>query len=180
MRLYMMRGGSLYTTDQLLNRRPFNYIVQPLSSPQRGVLFGDNLKGISRLGFRGNQKYKQIGVLLYRRSKATRTRSPQWPSPPTASRSCLDLMITQCGSGTLLREHRSRRSRATRTWSPQWPSPLTESRSCLDLMITQCGSGTLLQEHRSRRSRATRARSPQWPSPPMASYYQLYTYLIIG
>jgi hypothetical protein len=39
MRLYMMRDGSLYTTDQLLNKRPFNHIVQHLSLAQRRVLF---------------------------------------------------------------------------------------------------------------------------------------------
>lgn len=50
MHLYMMRGGSLYTTDQLLNRRPFNYIVQPLYSPQRRVLSGKYLTSIFLLG----------------------------------------------------------------------------------------------------------------------------------
>jgi hypothetical protein len=116
---YMMQSDLPYIADQLLNRHPFNYTVQPLSSPQRGVLFGDNLKGLSRLGFRGNQKYKQIGALLYRRSRATRPRSLQWPSPLTASRSCLDRAIRQCGSGTLLQEPRCRRSRATRARSIQ-------------------------------------------------------------
>lgn len=38
MHLYMMHGGSLYTIDQLLNTRLFNYIVQPLSLHQRRVL----------------------------------------------------------------------------------------------------------------------------------------------
>jgi hypothetical protein len=32
-RLYIMQGGLLYITDQLLNRRLFNHIVQPLSLP---------------------------------------------------------------------------------------------------------------------------------------------------
>jgi hypothetical protein len=50
MRLYMMRGGSLYTTNQLLNRCPFNYIVQPLSSPQRRVLSEKYLRSVSLLG----------------------------------------------------------------------------------------------------------------------------------
>jgi hypothetical protein len=50
MRLYMMRGGSLYTTDQLLNRRPFNHIVQPLSSPQRRVLSEKHSRSVSLLG----------------------------------------------------------------------------------------------------------------------------------
>jgi hypothetical protein len=50
MHLYMMRSGSLYTADQLLNRRPFNHIVQPLSSPQRRVLSEKDLRSISLLG----------------------------------------------------------------------------------------------------------------------------------
>ena len=58
----------------------------------------------------------------YRRSRATVTGSPQWPSRPTVSRSCLDLTIGRYGSGTRPREHRYRRSRATVTGSPQWPS----------------------------------------------------------
>jgi hypothetical protein len=53
-RLYMMRGGLPYTTDQLLNRRPFNHIVQPLSSPQRRVLLGKHLRSISLLGSKEN------------------------------------------------------------------------------------------------------------------------------
>jgi hypothetical protein len=36
--LYMMQRGSLCTTDQSLNRRPFNHIAQHLSSAQRRVL----------------------------------------------------------------------------------------------------------------------------------------------
>ena len=32
-RLCMMQGGSLYITDHLLNRPPFNYTAQRLSSP---------------------------------------------------------------------------------------------------------------------------------------------------
>jgi hypothetical protein len=50
MPLYMMRDGSLYITDQLLNRRPFNHIVQPLSLPQRRVLSEKYLKSVSLLG----------------------------------------------------------------------------------------------------------------------------------
>jgi hypothetical protein len=50
MRLYMMRGGSLSITDQLLNRRPFKPIVQPLSSPQRRVLSEKHLRSVSLLG----------------------------------------------------------------------------------------------------------------------------------
>jgi hypothetical protein len=50
MHLYMMRGGSLYTTDQLLNGRLFNHIVQPLSSPQRRVLSEKHLRSVSQLG----------------------------------------------------------------------------------------------------------------------------------
>jgi hypothetical protein len=49
-RLYIMRGGSLYTTDQLLNRRLFNHIIQLLSSPQRRVLSEKHLRSISQLG----------------------------------------------------------------------------------------------------------------------------------
>lgn len=69
MHLFMMQSDLPYITGQLLNKHPFNYIIQHLSSPQRRVLFGDNLKGLSRLGFKGNEKYKQIEVLLYRRSR---------------------------------------------------------------------------------------------------------------
>lgn len=71
----MMQSDSPYTIDQLSNMRPFSCIFQPLSLPRRGVLFGDNLNSLSRLGYRGNQEYKQIGVLLYRRSRATRAGS---------------------------------------------------------------------------------------------------------
>lgn len=50
MRSYMMRSGSPYTTDQLLNRRPFNHIAQPLSSLQRRVLSEKHLRSVSLLG----------------------------------------------------------------------------------------------------------------------------------
>lgn len=50
MHLYMMQGGSLYTTDQLLNRHPFNHIAQHLSSPRREVLSEKHSRSISLLG----------------------------------------------------------------------------------------------------------------------------------
>ena len=50
MRLYMMPGGLPYTTDQLLSRRPFNYIAQPLSSLQRRVLSEKHLRSVFLLG----------------------------------------------------------------------------------------------------------------------------------
>lgn len=50
MRLFMMRGGSLYIIDHLLNRRPFNHIVQPLSLPQRRVLSEKDSRNVSLLG----------------------------------------------------------------------------------------------------------------------------------
>jgi hypothetical protein len=46
MHLYMMQGGSLYITDQLLNGRLFNHIAQPLSSPQRRVLSEKHLRNV--------------------------------------------------------------------------------------------------------------------------------------
>jgi hypothetical protein len=46
-------------------------------------------------------------------SWATLNGSLPWPSHPTASRSCLDLGMRRCGSGTRPREPCSRRSRAT-------------------------------------------------------------------
>ena len=159
--LSMTQSDLPYTIDQLLNRRPFNCTVQPLSSPQRGVLFGDNLKGIFQLRFRGNKEQKHIGVRLYRRSRATRAGSGQWPSPPTASRSCLDQGIAQSGSGTQLQVPCSRRSRATRARSVPWHSPPTASRLYLDRSITQCGSGTLLPEPCCRRERVSRPGSIQ-------------------
>ena len=64
MHLSMMQGDLLYITDQLLNRRPFNYIVQLLSLPQRRVLFERHLRSVSPLGSKENQKCKHIGVRL--------------------------------------------------------------------------------------------------------------------
>jgi hypothetical protein len=57
-----------------------------------------------------------------RRSRATLIRSHQWPSHPTAGRSCRAQAIGRCGSGTRPREQCSRRSRATLSRSHQWPS----------------------------------------------------------
>ena len=76
-RLYMMQGGSLYTTDRLLNKPLFNYTAQHLSSPQRRVLSGKHLRSVSPLGSKRNRKCKRIGVRCYRRSKATQARSTQ-------------------------------------------------------------------------------------------------------
>jgi hypothetical protein len=75
--LHMMQRGSPYTTDQLLNRRPFNYIVQPLSLLQRRLLFEKHLRIVSPLGSKESLKYKHIGTRHYRRSRAIRTRSAQ-------------------------------------------------------------------------------------------------------
>lgn len=52
MHLYMMQRGLPSIADQLLNRRPFNRIVQPLSSPPKRVLFEQLLRSVFRLGFR--------------------------------------------------------------------------------------------------------------------------------
>jgi hypothetical protein len=56
MRLYMMRDGLPYPTDQLLNRRLFKYIVRLLSSPQRIALFEKPSRDAFHLGSRESQK----------------------------------------------------------------------------------------------------------------------------
>jgi hypothetical protein len=43
----MTLSGSSYIIDQLLRKHLFNYTVQPLSSPQRRVLFEQNLRSVS-------------------------------------------------------------------------------------------------------------------------------------
>jgi len=159
-----MRSDSSYTTDRRLNKHPFNCTLQPLSSLQKRVSFGDSLRSLSHLGSRENRKYKQIGVRHCRRSRATRAPSRQWLSRLTASRSCPGRGIRRCGSGTLSQERHFRRSRATRTVSALWPSRLIASRSYLGQTIRRSGSGTLSQERRFRRSRATRAWLYLWPS----------------
>jgi hypothetical protein len=118
----MIQSDLPYITDQLLNRFPFSYIVQHLSSPQKRALFERHLKIIFPLGSKESLEYKRIGVQRCRRSRATRIMSPLWPSHPTAGRSSRALMITRCGSGTPPRAQRCRRSRATRGRSPLWPS----------------------------------------------------------
>jgi hypothetical protein len=106
---------SPFITDQLLNRHPFNYIVQHLSSPQRRALFEKRLKNISLLRSKESLECKRIGERCCRRSRATWTPSGQSPSHRTASRSCLGLTIRRYGSGTPRLERRCRRSRVTRT-----------------------------------------------------------------
>jgi hypothetical protein len=122
MHLSMMQSDLPYTTDQLLSRRPFNYIVQLLSSPQRRVLFEQHLRSTSPLGSKESLECNYIGVLHCRRSRAIRRRSDQSPSRPTASRSSLALRTAQSGSGTPTREQRCRRSRAIHPISIQSPS----------------------------------------------------------
>jgi len=154
MHLYMMQRGSPYITGQSLNRHPYNYIVQPLSSPQRKVLFEKHLRSISPLGFKQSPKYKHIGTRRYRRSRATRAQSDQSPSRRTGSRSSRAQTIRRSGSGTLLQEYYYRRSRATRTRLTQLLSRRTGRKSSRALTIKRFGSGTLLQEHCYRGSRA--------------------------
>lgn len=98
--LFIMQRGLPYTTDWLLSRRPFNYIVQPLSLLQKKVLFEKHLRIISLVGSKGNPKYKRIGTRYCRRLRAIAIGSALWPSPTT--RSCWRQRSTtkQSRSGT--------------------------------------------------------------------------------
>jgi hypothetical protein len=168
----MMQSDLLYTIDQLLNSRPCNYIVPPLSLPQRKVLSERHLRSVSRVGSNRDPKSKSIGIPCCRRSRAIRIGSRQSPSPLTASRSSLALTTRPSGSGTPRLGRRCRRSRAIRVGSGQSPSPLTASRSSLALAPRPSGSGTPRLGRRCRRSRAIPVRSRQSPSLLTVNYCQ--------
>jgi hypothetical protein len=55
MRSCVTQGGSLYTTDRLLNKPPFNYTARRLSSPQEKASFGNTLRSASPLGSKRNR-----------------------------------------------------------------------------------------------------------------------------
>ena len=90
--------------------------------------------------------------------------STRWPSRPTASRSCLGLLIGRYGSGTRPRDS------ATDARGPYWFGQRrglldpTGSRSCLDLMIGRYGSGTRPRDSAGRPSRAILDGSGRSPS----------------
>jgi hypothetical protein len=165
----MIQSDSYYIIDQQLNRHLCNYIALLSSLRQRIVLFEGTSSDISPIRFNWDQKYKHTRARHCRRSRAIPPRSIQSPSRPTASRSCLDLMMRQSGSGMRWQELLCRRSRAIQARSLQSPSRPTASRSCLDLTMRQSGSGMRWQELLCRRSRAIQTRSLQSPSRPTAN-----------
>src|SRR5271167_1869905 len=123
-----MLGALPYLPDQLLNKRLFKRIVQLLFSHQRRALFEKRSRAVFHLGSRQSLESKYTGMRCYKPSRAILIQSPQSPSPPTASRSCLGLRIGPSGAGTRLRESSCcRPSRAILIQSPQSPSPPTAS-----------------------------------------------------
>jgi hypothetical protein len=81
---FVMQNGFPYPIDRLLKSHHSKYTVKPFCSPQNKVLFKGISKVAPQLGSTQNQKYKQIGVICYRGSKATHARLARWHSRQTA------------------------------------------------------------------------------------------------
>lgn len=163
----MMRGGSLYITDQLLNKRPFNHIVQHLSFLQRRALFEKHLKVTSPLGSKGSLECKHIGVQRYRHSRAIQMRSIQSPSRPIVHSSRRLLTTRLLSSGMPQRGSAARRLSAIAILSIQSPSRPMELLSRRVPRMGSSSSGMWKQGSAARHLRAIRVMSIPSPSRPM-------------